>query len=118
MALSTAQSGGSGEFVPEREWSCPCHEQPQTHECDCDGCPIDYWLCSSCAEASWVDRIGPDGAPVMRELSVWEAALRHQTRNPFMPPLLVEAILNTDPATIEWVEDDLHPRILPEGEVR
>lgn len=77
MALS---SPGSGQFVPDREWSCPLHDRKQTHECDCDACTLPYVSCPSCATAEWRDVVAADGTPVLRELSLWEAVMRETFR--------------------------------------
>lgn len=75
MALSVPFVG-SGEFVHVREWSCPLHDKPQTHECDCELCKVPEVTCPSCVDADWVDVLGDDGVPVTRELSKWEVGMR------------------------------------------
>lgn len=69
MALSSFV--GSGHFVQDREWTCPKHDWPMEHICDCDRCSR-KWDCSSCARAKWRDLFNDDGTPMMRETGVWE----------------------------------------------
>lgn len=89
---------GSGQFIREREWSCPKHEVPMRHECDCGHCKRE-WDCRSCARAEWVDLTNGDGTPKMRELSIIEVTLRDDFRN-LMRPL-----------NIDWIEDQLLPKV-------
>lgn len=35
-------SYGTGEFVQEREWTCPDHNHPQDHVCDCNHCGVEH----------------------------------------------------------------------------
>lgn len=64
-----------GEWVPARVWSCPKHEWPAEHECDCPDCDRE-WDCETCATARWTTPLNDDGSPVLRELDVWESLLR------------------------------------------
>lgn len=64
----------SGEFVQEREWTCPDHSHPHDHVCDCDHCDRE-WDCEKCAVSSWVAVFNADGSPKMRELGWYDASI-------------------------------------------
>lgn len=70
-------SYGSGEFVQEREWTCPDHDRPHDHMCDCDHCERE-WDCDKCAVASWVDVFNADGTRKMREVGLYESLVLRQ----------------------------------------
>lgn len=112
MALSVPFVG-SGQFVAETEWSCPNHEFPEVHECDCQFCDWEPPEC--CDEAEWVDKRDADGNVVTRELSVWEASLRNlwiqdaaarESRAQAWMEVLEREPWGK-PAVVSWVEDDL-----------
>ena len=89
MALSTPFIG-SGRFVAEREWTCSKHEWPQSHECDCGNCTLEWECgecgeCAECATAEWRDVLAPDGTPKMREVSVYESMLMDIPLSMFTP---------------------------------
>jgi hypothetical protein len=108
VALSTPFVG-SGEFVPERVWSCPDHEQPEWHECDCQFCTWEQPAC--CQAANWVDRLDADGNVVMREMSVFDAAFRNLYAT--QGPLAALGTLSATQRKIAWLEDQSMPRIVP-----
>lgn len=43
---------GSGKFVQVREWTCPEHNYPRDHVCDCHDCDRE-WDCDLCATAEY-----------------------------------------------------------------
>lgn len=104
MALSTPFVG-SGEFVPEREWSCSQHDYPCYHECDCSACTLGEVECGECAVSEWRDVFNADGTRKMREIGAFEAML---LRMPMSTALFPEPFLATA-IRAEWVEDELMP---------
>lgn len=112
MALNSGlKFEGSGKFVQEREWTCPKHDWPMQHECDCSHCNR-RWDCRSCARAKWVDLTNDDGTPKMRELSVWEVSFQSMWATQLAREnLLLDAILNWDENVemprIVWMEDEV-----------
>jgi uncharacterized Zn-finger protein len=74
MNTYSSFAGGSGEFVPEKKWSCSQHSHPQYHDCDCEHCDR-YWECDECSTAQHVE------TGEMREASNLEVMLR----NIYMP---------------------------------
>ena len=127
MALSTPYVP-TGEFVPERKWTCKKHSQPWYHECDCQHCER-KWDCETCATSEWRDVLNRDGTPKMRELSPFEVMLRKTNIYDFALPgsplhltpsnssaafvdlmtRQADALLPRGP--IEWLEDTLIPRM-------
>lgn len=113
MALSTGstETPGTGQFVAETVWSCPLHEQPETHECDCDHCDIPFYTCEGCAHADWVDKRDETGAVVMREVSFYEQMMRRswKAEDARVSAFLGLMAKTADPVNvpiIRWIEDE------------
>lgn len=100
---------GSGKFAPVRVWSCPDHDKPVEHHCDCHLCTWKEPAC--CANAKWIDRLDRDGNIVTYELSTWEEMLLDVFREDFWIGGRVLQMLTTDGAKYEWIEDNLISRI-------
>jgi hypothetical protein len=114
MALAGVLTyGGSGRFVPDRAWSCPKHDYPQYHECDCGHCPVGEWECDECATASWADQFNEDGTRKMRELSVAEAFLApdpsvlNEAKHLFVESVMAQMLADVPKGGTEvmWQED-------------
>lgn len=83
----------SGEFVQERDWTCPDHTYPDRHDCDCQHCDRE-WDCDKCATATWIDLFNDDGSPKLRELGFFEVATRRLMTQSFLEHRTVfEALL-------------------------
>ncbi len=109
MALSIPFKG-SGRFVAEREWSCPIHDHPQYHECDCEHCEVPL-LPDCCEGGEWVDKIDADGNVVMRETAVEEEFLIREFTVAAVNSSLVDLMNKASKSpgegnpTIRWLED-------------
>lgn len=121
MALSTPFVG-SGQFAPERVWSCPVHDDDTSYRGDdWDGGYEDPWetageVCLDCVTGRWRDKKDAGGNVVMRELSFWDAALFSMPAPSFAAPLLANLLAKVAPleasAKIDWLEDAPLPRIV------
>ena len=102
---TTAPFIGSGVFVQARYWTCPIHERPVTHWCDCEFCSWEAPEC--CAAAEWRDVLDADGNAVKRELNTLEAYLLKEARRS------QDSLPGGFPGIgeVEWQEDALMPRI-------
>lgn len=100
MLENLERDQGSGQFVPVKEWSCPWHDHDESsHYCDCDLCGFEG--CEACARSEWVDKLDESGEVVLRELSVFEVALRK------LPPLTRVDVLSA--GKVGWLEDEYLP---------
>lgn len=79
----------SKRFLQEREWTCPKHDEPQIHRCDCRDCFKEF-DCTGCESAEWVGVVDMHGEPVMRELT-WAQAM-HVDSHGTEPPDLVRKV--------------------------
>lgn len=93
----------TGIYEPVREWSCPEHEWPQDHECDCHHCDRE-WDCELCAEARWETVLAPDGSPLMREVLAFDMA-RALCAPSFSSGFSALLSLGAGTAEVRWVED-------------
>lgn len=93
--------GGSGEFVPVREWTCPEHEYPYFHECDCEFC--EGRVCETCETAEWRDT-GETRELFLVEAWMWRE-LEQSIRELSRPSVISGRV-------VEWKEDLSIPRIV------
>ena len=102
--MASVDLSGSGRFVPVREWTCPKHDQPEHHECDCEYCT---WQQPACCQLSrWIDKVDEDGQVVMREMSVWEALLFDRVISPLS---YVSGLHKKALERVTWLEDPFMP---------
>ena len=98
---------GSGEFVPERVWSCPVHGDDVSWSWDGDPWESEGEVCLDCEFGEWRDRRAADGSLVLRELSVGEVGFRRlverEGRLAATSALLGEVARD---AKIGWLEDE------------
>ena len=113
MSPVTIPFEGSGEFVPVREWTCPLHDSPRDHYCDCEHCDLE-WDCKACSISEWVE------TDEMRELSKFEVPLRdcqiHQLKTlsemtTWFASHTTWFASHTFPSKVEWLEDEVMPDV-------
>lgn len=110
MALQTPFRG-TGEFVPEREWSCPVHERNIADYEEDDPWEVEGEVCLDCITGRWRDVRATDGTVVMREVGEMEYLVRTsmlERMEEMRTGLLDTLLVLRDPAepVYHWMEDD------------
>jgi hypothetical protein len=96
---------GTGEFVPERVWSCPVHDRNPADFEEGDPWVEEGEICLDCETGLWLDAKDADGVVVMREVGAWELMLLQGLPETRCVAPMLATLDSPASAKISWLED-------------